>query len=72
MNKIIGIILIVAGLLLGYRGVQTVSKNDASVKVLGMKIDASNESGKTQGFMYLGAAILMFFGGVYVLGKKDI
>jgi hypothetical protein len=71
INKIIGIVLIIGGLALGYTGFNKVSQNDASVKVLGLKIDASNESGKNQGYMYLGFAALMFVGGIFSLNKKD-
>ncbi|MFY7910307.1 MAG: hypothetical protein ACOVO2_12165 [Emticicia sp.] len=70
-NKIIGIILIVGSLIVGYYGINKVSQNDASVKVLGLKIDASNESGKNQGYIYLGLAAVMFIGGIFTLNRKD-
>lgn len=69
-NKIIGTILIVASLFIGYTGINKVSQNDASVKVLGLKIDASNESAKNQGFIYIGLAAIMFIGGIVTLNRK--
>ena len=70
INKIIGIVLIVASLALGYTGFNKVSNNDASFKVLGLKIDASNESGKNQGYLFLGVAAVVFIGGIVSVNKK--
>jgi hypothetical protein len=36
---------------------------------LGLKIDASNESGKQEGYLYLGLAVVLFAGGIYTLTK---
>ena len=69
-SKIIGTILIFASLAVGYVGINKIAENDASVNILGLKIDASNESGKTQGFIYLGVAVLLFGGGIYTFNKK--
>ncbi|WP_188764820.1 DUF5963 family protein [Emticicia aquatilis] len=70
-NRIIGIVLIIVSLFIGYTGINKISQNDASVKVLGLKIDASNESGKNQGFIYIGIAAIMFIGGIVTLNKKQ-
>ena len=69
--KIVGILLIVASLGLGYMGIKKISRNDASVEVLDLKIDVSNKAGKQQGYIYLGLAVLLFGGGIYTLGKKQ-
>lgn len=69
ISKIIGIILIVVSLGFGYLGFNKVADNTAEVKFLGIKIDASNESGRQQGFIYLGLAIILFAGGIYTLNK---
>ncbi|HQA75228.1 hypothetical protein [Flavobacterium sp.] len=68
-NKIIGIILAVVALYLGYIGITKVSKSTKEVNVLGLEIDASNESGKEKGYLYLGAAVILFAGGMYSLKK---
>ena len=70
-GKIIGVILIIAGGYLGYLGINKVSNNSKEVKVLGLEIDASNESGKEQGYLYLGGAALLLVGGLYSLNKKS-
>lgn len=70
-SKLIGIILIVVSLGFAYIGFNKVADNTAEVNLLGLKIDASNESGKTQGYIYLGLAAVLFAGGVYTVnGKK--
>ncbi|MEZ4877129.1 MAG: DUF5963 family protein [Flavobacterium sp.] len=68
-NKIIGIILAVVALYIGYIGITKVSKSTKEVNVLGLEIDASNESGKEKGYLYLGAAVILFAGGMYSLKK---
>lgn len=69
-SKIIGAILIIASLLVGYVGFNKIADNTAQINLLGLKIDASNESGKQQGYIYLGFAILLFGGGIYSLNKS--
>lgn len=70
ITKIIGILLLVGGIVLAYLGITKVSDSSAGVKALGMEIDLSNESGKEEGYIYLGVAVLLFAGGVYSLKKK--
>ena len=68
-TKIIGAILLIISLGFGYIGFNKVADNTKEVNLLGLKIDASNESGKQQGFIYLGLAIVLFAGGIYTLNK---
>ena len=70
-SKIIGIILIVISLGIGYVGINKVSASTNEVDVLGIEIDASNESGQTQGYIYLSVAALVFAGGIYSLKGKS-
>ena len=70
VKKIIGIVLIVASLGLGYMGVDKISNSSASVEVLNVKLGVSDKSGKEQGYIYLGLAVLLFGGGIYVLKNK--
>ena len=69
-RKIIGILLIIGSMALGYKGVNEISNNSASVEILDLELDLSNKSGKQQGYIYLGLAILLFGGGIYTLNKK--
>ena len=71
ISKVIGIILIVISLGIGYIGANKIADSTKEINFLGLKIDASNESGKQQGFIYLGLAIVIFAGGVYAVKKSN-
>ncbi len=69
-SKIIGAILIVISLAMGYVGFNKVADNSKEINLLGLKIEASDESAKQQGYIYIGLGILLFAGGVYTLNKS--
>jgi len=69
--KIAGIVLIVISLAIGYVGLNRVADSTKEINFLGLKIDASNESGQMQGFLYLGAAAALLAGGLYALKKAS-
>ena len=69
LSKIIGALVIIISLVIGYVGFNKIEDNTAEVNLLGLKIDASNESGKEQGYVYVGLAILLFAGGLYTVNK---
>jgi len=70
-TKITGTVLIILSLGIGYLGFNKIAENTNSIKLLGVQIDASNESGKEQGYLYLGLAILLFVGGIYTVSKSN-
>lgn len=70
VSKIIAIILIIISLGLGYFGLNKVKENTTEVNFMGLKIEASNESEKRQGYIYLGLAVLLFGGGIYTINKS--
>lgn len=69
-SKVLGIILIILSLGIGYIGVNKIADNTKEINFLGIKIDASNEAGKQQGFIYTGLAIILFAGGIYAVKKN--
>lgn len=69
-SKIIAAVLIMASLGIGYLGFTKISESTNEVNLLGLKIEASNESGKQEGYLFLGVAVLLFLGGVYTLNKS--
>jgi len=69
-SKITGIILIVISIGVGYVGINKIADNTKEINLLGLKIDASNESGKEQGYLYLGLAVIVLAGGVYTVNKS--
>lgn len=70
-SKIIGGILIIASILVGYVGFQEIAVNTKEINLLGLKINASNEYGKQQGYLYIGLAILLFASGIYSVNKSQ-
>jgi hypothetical protein len=70
-TKILGTVLLIAAIILGYFGVTKVANSSSEVKVLGLEIDASNESGKKKGYMLIGLAVVLFAGGLYSINKKQ-
>lgn len=70
IEKIIGTVLMLISLYVGYLGIDKVSNNSKEVKVLGLEIDASNESGKEKGYLFIGLAVVLFAGGLYSINKK--
>jgi hypothetical protein len=69
--QVIGIILVVISLLIGYVGINKVADSTKEINLLGLKIDASNESGQQQGYLYLGLAVVLLGGGLYAMKSKD-
>lgn len=69
-NKIIGIILIIFSIYIGYQGVNKIADNTAEINFLGIKVDASNESGQSKGYLFVGIAVLLFAGGIFAVKKE--
>jgi len=70
MKKIIGIILIIVSLYLGYTGITTYSNSGKSLKLGKLELSAENQKKQSTAYMYLGLAILAFAGGVFVIKKN--
>ena len=70
-SKIIGIILIVISLGVGYIGINKIADNTKEINFLGLKINASNESGKQEGYLYLGLGVILLVGGIYTVNKSN-
>lgn len=69
-SKIIAAVLIMVSLGIGYLGYNKISESTNQVNVLGLEIEASNESGKQEGYLFMGMAVLLFLGGIYTLNKS--
>lgn len=69
MSKIIGTILIIGSIALGYLGVNKIVQGDKSVEIFNIEIDASNKSKQNEGYIYIGLAVVLFAGGAYILRK---
>ncbi len=71
MKTVIGIILIVAALVLGYLGVNKIQESANSVEIMGIELSAEDKGGKETGYIQLGLGIVALAGGIYLLGKKE-
>jgi len=69
-SKIVGIILIIASIAIAYKGYNKISESTAKVNVLGLKLEASDESEKNKGYLILGIGVLLLAGGIYTLNKS--
>ena len=69
-NKIISAILIIVSLIMGYLAYNKISESTTSVNLLGLKVEASDDSGKKEGYLFLGLAVILFSGGIYTLNKS--
>ncbi|UMB60603.1 hypothetical protein MHL31_16190 [Lutibacter sp. A80] len=70
-RKIIGIFLIVLSLGVGYFGLNKVSENSTSIEVLDLQVDLSNNSEKELGYVYVGLAVVLLGGGLFLLKKNS-
>ena len=70
MNKVVGAVLIIASLAIAYVGIKKISQSTESINFLGISIQASDNSGKTEGLLILGLGIGLFAGGIYTLNKS--
>jgi hypothetical protein len=69
-NKIIGIVLIVASIAMGYMGITKISDNNAAIKIVNIEIDVSDKDEQQEGYLYLGIAAVLFVSGLYIISKK--
>ena len=69
-NKIIAAILIIVSLAMGYQAYNKISESTKSVNLLGLKVEANDESGKKECYLFLGLAVVLFGGGIYTINKS--
>jgi len=70
MKSIIGIVLIVLSLILGYLGITNFSASGESVDILGIELSAQDNDQRTTAFIYMGFAAISFLGGLFLVKKK--
>jgi len=67
MKQIIGGLLIIAALAIGYDGVHKLQGSGASVKILGMEINAEDTGAKQTAYTEIVLAVLVLASGLYLL-----
>jgi len=70
MKRVIGIILILGALVLGYFGINGLSESSTSVEVLGLEFKAEDNTGKEKAYIQLGFGVVALIAGVYLIGQK--
>ena len=71
MKKIIGIILIVIALGLGYMGITGFQQSTSAVKILGIELRAEDKGGKKTAIIQLALAVASLVGGVVLINAKE-
>lgn len=71
MKKIIGIILIVVALGLGYMGITGFQESTSAVKILGIELRAEDKGGKETAIIQLVLAAAALVGGVVLVNAKE-
>jgi hypothetical protein len=67
MKQIIGGVLIILSIVIGYDGIQKFQGSSASVKVLGIELSAEDKGAKETAFVELVFAALVLAGGIYLM-----
>lgn len=70
MKKVIGMMLVVAALVLGYMGINELSESTKSVELLGMEITTADGAAKQNAYIELGLGVVVLVGGLFLLGQK--
>ncbi|WP_276480799.1 DUF3185 family protein [Paraflavitalea pollutisoli] len=68
--RILGVLLLIGGILLGYFGYQKFDDNKAGVKIGDLEITAKDESKTTSGYIMMGAGVVAIIAGAVMLSRK--
>lgn len=71
MKKIIGIVLIIGAIVLGYFGLTQFKQSTNSTKIGPITLEANDKGGQTSGYIMMGLSVVAFIGGVVLVSKKD-
>lgn len=69
--RILGIILLVGGILLGYFGYQKYDENKADIKIGDLQLSAKDKNNTSTAYIMMGAGIVALIGGVVLLARKN-
>ncbi|MDF2186833.1 hypothetical protein [Paraflavitalea sp. CAU 1676] len=68
--RIIGVILLVGGIFLGYMGYNKYTENKANVKIGDLEITAKDQGNTTVAFIMMAAGLVGIVGGAVMLSRK--
>lgn len=69
--RIIGVILLIGGILLGYFGYQKLDENKADVKIGDLELSAKDKGNTTTAYIMMGAGVVALIGGAVILSRKS-
>lgn len=68
--RVLGIILIVGGILLGYFGFQKQDENKANLKIGDLELTAKDKNNTTTAWIMIGAGVVAVIGGAVLMSRK--
>ena len=69
MKKIITVVMLVAGLFLGYKGIMLLQDASSSIKIGDLKLSTSDTDERNTAYLYLGGSAVLLIGGIYYIKK---
>lgn len=69
--RILGIILLLGGILLGYFGYQKYDDNKANIKIGDLELSAKDKGNTTTGYVMMGAGVVALIVGAVMLSRKS-
>lgn len=69
--RIIGVILLIGGIILGYFGYQKLDENKADVKIGDLELSAKDKDDSTSAYIMMGAGVVALIGGAVMLSRKS-
>jgi hypothetical protein len=69
MKQIIGIILIIAAIAMGYLGYDKMQNSKAGIKIGDLEISASNKTSSESAYILLGLGAVCLLGGIVLLSR---
>lgn len=69
--RILGVILLIGGILLGYFGYQKLDSNKAEVKIGDLEISAKDENSTTSAYIMMGGGVIAIVAGAVMLSRKS-
>ena len=70
MRSLLGILLIIGGIVLGYFGYNKLQDNKADIKIGDLEITAKDNNNTTTAWVMIGGGVLALIAGAFTLGKR--
>lgn len=70
MTKMLSLVLLLAGLGLGFYGYKKYTENSESREILGIQFSVENKEGRNNAYIFMGVGALLAVGGLMGLTKK--